>query len=119
MTGRGVIAGASVAHDRATLDDIEAATVESQRTAVDQLTGVPAVTEAYVLQTCNRVEAYVVTGDEPDGRAALEAFFSDVSDDVLVEMGHDESLRHLMRVAAGLESLVVGEDQILGQVGDA
>ena len=115
----GVISGASVDIDRATVDELEAATVESQRAGVERLLSVPAVEEAYVLQTCNRVEAYVVTGDGPDGRAALAAFFEDVPDDVLVELGHEESLRHLMRVAAGLESLVVGEDQILGQVGDA
>ncbi|WP_135362959.1 glutamyl-tRNA reductase [Halosimplex halophilum] len=117
--GTGVISGASVAIDRATVDELEAATVESQRAGVERLLSVPAVEEAFVLQTCNRVEAYVVTGDGPDGRAALAAFFEDVPDDVLVELGHEESLRHLMRVAAGLESLVVGEDQILGQVGDA
>ena len=117
--GRGVISGASVDIDRATVDELEAATVESQRGAVERLRSLPAVDEAYVLQTCNRVEAYVVTGDAPDGRAALDIFFDDVPEDVLVDLGHEESLRHLMRVAAGLESLVVGEDQILGQVGDA
>ena len=117
--GTGVISGASVDIDRATVDELEAATVESQRSGVERLLSVPAVDEAFVLQTCNRVEAYVVTDDSPDGRAALDVFFEPVSDDVLVELGHEESLRHLMRVAAGLESLVVGEDQILGQVGDA
>ncbi|QLH79134.1 glutamyl-tRNA reductase [Halosimplex rubrum] len=117
--GTGVISGASVDIDRATVDELEAATVESQRAGVERLLSVPAVEEAYVLQTCNRVEAYVVTGDGHDGRAALAAFFEGVPGDVLVELGHEESLRHLMRVAAGLESLVVGEDQILGQVGDA
>ncbi|MFB6140429.1 MAG: glutamyl-tRNA reductase [Halosimplex sp.] len=117
--GAGVISGASVSIDRATVDELEAATVDGQREAVERLLSVPAVEEAYVLQTCNRVEAYVVTNDAADGRAALDASFDEVPDDVLVDLGHEESLRHLMRVAAGLESLVVGEDQILGQVGDA
>ncbi|PSP33765.1 glutamyl-tRNA reductase [Halobacteriales archaeon QH_10_67_22] len=119
MTGRGVISGVSVAHDRATIDDLERASVDSQRGAVEQLVSVPTVDEALVLQTCNRVEAYVVTEDEADGRAALDVFFEAVPDRTLVEMDHEASLRHMMRVAAGLESLVVGEDQILGQVGDA
>ncbi|WP_415382357.1 glutamyl-tRNA reductase [Halosimplex sp. TS25] len=117
--GTGVISGASVDIDRATVDELEAATVESQREGVDRLLSAPAVEEAYVLQTCNRVEAYVVTSDGPEGRAALDVFFEGVPDDVLVELGHEESLRHLMRVAAGLESIVVGEDQILGQVSTA
>jgi len=117
--GTGVISGASIAHGTATVDDLERAAVDSQRSAVERLRSVPAVEEAYVLQTCNRVEAYVVTADEPDGRAALDVFFESVADRVVTDLGHEESLRHLMRVAAGLESLVVGEDQILGQVGDA
>jgi len=119
VTGRGVISGASVAHDHAAVEDLERAAVPSHREAVDRLTGVPAVEEAFVLQTCNRVEAYVVTEDEPDGRVALDALFEDVPEDVLERFDHEECLRHLMRVAAGLESLVVGEDQILGQVADA
>jgi len=119
VTGRGVISGASVAHERATVEELERAAPCDQREAVDRLTSVPAVEEAYVLQTCNRVEAYVVTAEAADGRAALEVFFEGVSEAVVAGFDHEESLRHLMRVAAGLESMVVGEDQILGQVGDA
>lgn len=119
MTGKGVISGASVAHDRASIDEIEAAAVESHRSGVSQLVSVPCVEEAFVIQTCNRVEAYVVTEEASDGEAALAAFFEDVAPDAVKEMGHEGTLRHLMRVAAGLESLVVGEDQIIGQVGDA
>ncbi|MFB6308458.1 MAG: glutamyl-tRNA reductase [Haloarculaceae archaeon] len=115
----GVIAGVSVAHERATVDQLEAAAADSQRGAIEELLDRPAVEEAFVLQTCNRVEGYVVVPDERVGRAALSRFTDPVPDDVAVEMGHEESLRHLMRVAAGLESLVLGEDQILGQVRDA
>jgi len=119
VTGRGVITGASVAHGSATVSDLDGAAVVDQQRGVRRLTSVPAVEEAVVLQTCNRVEAYVVTEDEHDGRAALGAFFENVSMAVVDWLDHEESLRHLMRVAAGLESLVVGEDQILGQVRDA
>jgi glutamyl-tRNA reductase len=119
VTGRGVISGASVAHDHASIDEIETAAVESQRTGVAQLVNIPCVEEAFVLQTCNRVEAYAVTEGAADGHAALDAFFSSVPTEAVDELGHEESLRHLMRVAAGLESLVVGEDQIIGQVGAA
>lgn len=118
-TSTGVITGASVAHDRATVDEIDGAALDSQTAAVEQLLTVPEVEEAFVLQTCNRSEAFVVTEDGSDGRTALEALFASVPRDVIVDFGHEESLRHLMRVASGLESLVLGEDQILGQVRDA
>ncbi|MFB6189488.1 MAG: glutamyl-tRNA reductase [Halapricum sp.] len=114
----GVISGVSVSHDQASVQDIEAVTVENQRAAVESLLTETGVEEAYVLQTCNRAEAYVVTNDPSDGRAALDAYVG-AQREVAREMGHEESLRHLMRVAAGLESLVIGEDQIIGQVRDA
>ena len=114
--GTGVVSGASVAHERASIDELERAAAESEAAAVRRLLSVPDVEEAFALQTCNRTEAYVVTADATDGRASLAALYEGVSDDAVVELGHEESLRHLMRVAAGLESLVTGEDQILGQV---
>lgn len=115
----GVISGASVSHRHATVGEIESIAAASQRAAVGQLLEKPAVTEAFVLQTCNRAEAYVVTDDADGGRRALNAFTADVPESALVTMDHESSLRHLMRVTAGLESLVIGEDQIIGQVRDA
>jgi glutamyl-tRNA reductase len=117
--GTGVISGVSASHERASVDDIEIAAAESQRAAVESLLSHPGVEEACVLQTCNRAEAYVVTAGDEAGHAVLGQHFEGVADDVLVEMDHEESLRHLLRVAAGLESIVLGEDQILGQVRDA
>ncbi|MFB6201815.1 MAG: glutamyl-tRNA reductase [Halorhabdus sp.] len=117
--GPAVVSGISVAHQHASVETIDAASAESQRQAVMELLDRPAVAEAFVLQTCNRAERYVVT-DEPDiGRDALRDSIDGVSNDALVEMEHEASVRHLLRVAAGLESLVPGEDQILGQVRDA
>lgn len=103
-------------HESGSVDDLAAATPESQRTAVADLLSVPSVEEAYVLSTCNRVEAYVVATDSAVGQAALDGFFEPVDDDAVVLADHDESLRHLLSVAAGLESVVLGEDQIIGQV---
>jgi len=112
--GTGVISGVSVAHAHASVDDLEAAASDSQRYAVESLLADPAVEEAFVLQTCNRVEAYVVT--ENGETDALSLVTDGVDEDTVVRMGHEESLRHLLRVAAGLESIVLGEAQILGQV---
>ncbi len=115
--GTGEISGVSVSHSNASVDDLEAIAIDSQRAEVESLLAAPAVEEALVLQTCNRVEAYVVT--QSGATDALDRYVEPVAADAAVEMGHEESLRHLMRVAAGLESIVLGEDQILGQVRDA
>ncbi|MCT9097659.1 glutamyl-tRNA reductase [Haloarchaeobius sp. HME9146] len=114
--GTGVITGVRVSHSTASVDDIAAASGESQRAVVATLRARDGVREAYCLQTCNRAEAYVVTDDPVTGRAVVTDYANDVPDDVVEYMGHEESLRHLLRVAAGLDSLVLGEDQILGQV---
>ena len=77
--------------------------------------------EMVVLSTCNRAEIYAVAG--PDGPDTIARFFADyhqlplarLSDHLYVRRA-DDAARHLFRVAAGLDSLVVGEPQILGQV---
>lgn len=115
----GFVAGVSVSHRQADISEIESAAAPSQRVAVERLLGHSAVTEAFSIQTCNRVEAYVVTDDAEAGRAVLESYAADIPDSVLERLDHEASLRHMMRVASGLESLVIGEDQIIGQVRDA
>ncbi|WP_324663833.1 glutamyl-tRNA reductase [Haloarcula sediminis] len=115
----GVIVGVRVTHERASVDQLETAAADSARHAVESLLTEPGVSEAFALQTCNRTEGYVVATDHETGLEALDLFTRAVTDEVVVEMGHEASLRHLMRVAAGLESIVLGEDQILGQIRDA
>jgi glutamyl-tRNA reductase len=87
----------------------------------------PAVLEHAVLQTCYRVELYArLTTGVDDARDELVEALSrahDVSRELLldhlyVHAGVDVA-RHLSRVASGLDSLVLGESEILGQVGDA
>lgn len=116
ITDTGVITGVSVAHTRASVDEIDAAGGESVRAVVSDLLARENVEEAFALSTCNRAEAYVVTDRTADGASALETFAPDVRDRAVRQLDHEESLRHLMRVAAGLESLVLGEDQIIGQL---
>jgi glutamyl-tRNA reductase len=82
--------------------------------------------EATIISTCNRVELYVGCDDPDATRGAIQAFLSDfhgVAGDQLAphiysKTGHD-AVAHLFRVASGLDSLVMGEPQILGQVKDA
>ncbi|MFB6130859.1 MAG: glutamyl-tRNA reductase [Salinigranum sp.] len=115
MKSAGVISGLSVSHRNASVDEIECVSRADERTVVSELLSREGVTEAFALETCNRMEAYVVTGDVERGRGALSEVLPPVRDEAVVRMDHEASLRHLMRVATGLESLVLGEDQILGQ----
>src|SRR5215213_1142929 len=82
--------------------------------------------EAVVVSTCNRAEVYVACDEAGTTRADLVRFVSEYNGvavgDVtshIYEVTDLEVARHLFRVAAGLDSLVVGEPQILGQVKDA
>jgi glutamyl-tRNA reductase len=85
-----------------------------------------AVREAVVLSTCNRAELYGVAEDVDQGRSAFVDFITDFHhvdrqslQPHVYEVADLDVARHLFRVAAGLDSLVVGEPQILGQVKEA
>ena len=81
----------------------------------------PSFDEIIILSTCNRVELYIVS-KEP-AFAEIETFLSEISS-VPTEDFHEhtyyyedlDAVRHLFEVAAGLDSLVIGEPQILGQI---
>ena len=83
--------------------------------------------EAVVLSTCNRTELYLASEDGSDdlSERAGKSLLALAGDDgaalapVLYRLGDDSAALHLFRVAAGLDSLVPGEGEILGQVRDA
>ena len=78
--------------------------------------------ECAILSTCNRTEMYAVVDDADDARPVLEEYLASMTDDAvsvadfLFYYRDEECIRHLLRVAASLDSLVVGEGQILSQV---
>jgi glutamyl-tRNA reductase len=94
--------------------------------AVEALASRPGAAESAVLSTCNRSELYVAAENVERAKEDLVAFLSEYhqlsSDTFLPHVFAREdadAVRHLFRVAAGLDSLVVGEPQILGQVKEA
>jgi len=101
----------------------------SGRQAAEQLavlTGMPSLTEAVILSTCNRTEVYAVTGDLGQGLASVREFLCRRSGvDLCTLRNHTyshtlyEAIRHLFRVVCGLDSQLLGETQVLGQVRDA
>ena len=78
-----------------------------------------ALGEAVVLSTCNRTEIYLVGADPERAREQLEERSGLQLEGVLARWDDGEAVSHLFRVASGLDSVVPGESQILGQVRDA
>jgi glutamyl-tRNA reductase len=81
------------------------------------------VTEAVILSTCNRVEITVTTEDRCDPQAIVDAFLAEQKalnpeniGPYLYRHEGKQAIHHLFRVAASLDSMVVGEPQILGQL---
>src|SRR4051812_16639061 len=122
---RDVLLVLGVSHHTATLSTRErvALTEGDTRATLRRLAGDPRVHEAVVLSTCNRTELYAVAGAARDGEAALRealqrhtgagAATLACSGYVLLD---DAATEHLFRVAAGLDSAILGESEIVGQL---
>lgn len=89
------------------------------------LRAIPGVSESAILSTCNRTEIYAVLNGESDSLSLASSFcdFQQLAPDTLARYGFEwrngHAVRHLFDVASGLDSLVVGETEILGQVKSA
>jgi glutamyl-tRNA reductase len=88
-----------------------------------QLAGGPGVREAVVLSTCNRTEVYLVVGDPVQAEAEVLGLLARRAAIRPTELAQEiysprncDAARHLYRVTAGLESMIVGEAEIQGQV---
>ena len=95
---------------------------EEAEAAMADLVARPEIGEAFVLSTCNRTEVYLVPVERDAAfRAAMDRVFAPRAPEVEPEghffVLHDrDAARHLLAVAAGLESMVLGEPEIVGQV---
>jgi glutamyl-tRNA reductase len=94
------------------------------REALGRLRGYPSIQEGVILSTCNRVEVIASVSDSSVAFAEIKAFLTQqrahrstgsLEEHVYTYCGAD-AVRHLFRVAASLDSMVVGEPQILGQL---
>ncbi|MDZ7770203.1 MAG: hypothetical protein U5K38_14560 [Woeseiaceae bacterium] len=91
--------------------------------ALEALCALDGVTEGVILSTCNRTEFYIdCNGDGLDvvseWLVAEQRLSSEVAS-ALFTLSGDDAIRHLFRVACGLDSMVLGEPQILGQLKEA
>jgi glutamyl-tRNA reductase len=91
---------------------------EALKQALCQLRAMDGVREALVISTCNRVEVYVQAHGDAPARGFFTCRAPEAGDHLYAKAGID-AIRHLFRVSASLDSMVVGEQQILGQVKEA
>ncbi len=99
---------------------------DDQDTALEKLNALEAVREVLLVSTCNRVEVLLTSTQTDAAVETIIAFLADYhnipvgefKDKLYVHIG-EEAVRHIFRVAASLDSMVVGEPQILGQIKSA
>ena len=112
-------------HNSAPVDLLERLAVHEDELpkALHQLMTYEHVLEGVVLSTCNRIEVYAVVSKFHGGAQDLRNFLAEFRhvapedfSDRLYTYHDDGALRHLFRVAAGIDSMIVGESEILGQV---
>ena len=91
--------------------------------AYHHLSGLESIRESVILSTCNRVEVYAEVARYHEGFQELKRFLSEARDVPVEEFAEplyshyeDQASEHLFGVAAGMDSMVVGEPQILSQV---
>ncbi len=94
--------------------------------AYSDLAKCPEIEGAVILGTCNRMEVYATTKDIEKGTEALEEFLVSYSEldyqhikKYIYQPSCYETIRHLFNVTSGLDSMILGETQIIGQVKDA
>jgi glutamyl-tRNA reductase len=99
---------------------------EAQAIFLDHLLAAPAISEAAMLSTCNRTECYLVSTQPEAALAHLQRTLREMDRAESINailrgfrLRDEDGARHLFRVAAGLESRLLGENQILAQVKEA
>jgi glutamyl-tRNA reductase len=108
------------------LRECMAFSMDESATAIGALRRAAGIHEVLLYSTCNRVELLMVTDDRSQAVDTAKKFLSDFNkiplaefEDSLYIHANDDAVRHLFRVAASLDSMVVGEPQILGQIKEA
>lgn len=99
---------------------------EEAAAALKKFQEIHSVKEAFLLSTCNRVELLITTDNKPEAVNIAKSYIAEFKhipisqfEDALYIYDGNEAVRHIFRVAASLDSMMVGEPQILGQIKDA
>ncbi|MGB3655292.1 MAG: glutamyl-tRNA reductase [Rivularia sp. (in: cyanobacteria)] len=119
------IAVVGLSHKTAPVEVREKLSIPEPQTegAIAHLLSYPSIEEVTILSTCNRLEIYIVTQESEQGIREVTQFLSEHSKLPVISLRphlfmllHQDAVMHLMRVGSGLDSLVLGEGQILAQV---
>ena len=120
------IVNVRITHKTADVPLLEAVSFDDKGNALAEIRSSGFCDECVLLQTCNRLEIFLVNKDGEHVAKKMREYLAkkagakadQVAQAIEISMNQD-ALRHLLRVASGLESMVVGEDQILNQLWDA
>jgi glutamyl-tRNA reductase len=118
------ILSAHITHKQALMSEIEKLGDLDPSALMKAAMSLPGARECIVLRTCNRVEIYLASGDINVTRKGLEDMINglvpfDIDQNLVQYLTDKDSVRHILRVASGLESMIIGEDQIQSQVKEA
>jgi len=110
-----------VTHKWVDIKKLELYAAKEARSLLSAVKNLEGVEECAVLKTCNRVEIYTATNDPERTKEFLRQMLSAPGEDGnhVHFLSSIDSVRHLARVSAGIESMIIGEDQILAQVKEA
>ena len=106
-----------ISHKKSTIEEMESTWSNKLKKLIDEIYSNPLISEHVVIKTCNRIEVYIVSIKKED---VLKKILKNcqVTQKIVQFHNHNESLLHLLKLSSGIESMIVGEDQILGQIRD-
>ena len=114
-----------ITHKTARVPLLESVVFKDKEQALAELQTMENVAECLILQTCNRIELYLVSekGEETLNMAKQylakrSMYYKEAWEAIETALDH-EAYKHLMRITSGLESMVIGEEQVLNQIWDA
>ena len=115
-----------ITHKTAHVPLLEAVSFKDKAKAYNEIRLLEGVQELVLIQTCNRIELYLVSKDGYDTVKAVVEYLAnhasphtDEARKAIEYAINHEALNHLLKVASGLESMVIGEDQVVNQVWNA
>ena len=105
----------AISYKKATINQMESIWKYNVEDLLLKLYNYNSINECLILKTCNRIELYIVSESKKDLLIEIAKklnFSSDITD----FYDKEDTISHLMRLSCGLESMIIGEDQILGQI---